>query len=481
MGQKLVQQQKLTQEQLQTLSGMQILVAKLTELPYEGLREYVENALAENPYLETAPSEAPEQHIEESPTYQEETETTYDVTQDYSSEDDIPDYVSKGHAYGLSALDIASETISSGENLSMFDQLIEQARLCNISEHQRRILEYLITSLDANGLLTKSIMQIVDELDIFQNCQTNAREVEHVLKMLQDFDPPGVGARSLQECLLLQYHRMEPLDPDAEEPLLHKILTRDWEDVSQNHWDAIKEKYEISDKRVNTLRQQIKKLNPRPGSIISETLQTPDMYIHPDVSITVDADGNIDYTLSEDDIPKLTVTHDADGMMDIAFVQDYVRRGNMFISAILQRRKNIMLAIEALIKHQRNYLLSGDEQNLRPMRLEDLAQATHLTVSTMSRICSGKYIETPYGTRPMRWFFPAEIKTIGEDNEATMRNLQGHIIELVNNEDKTNPLSDGEISDILAERGFNIARRTMAKYREQLGIPSSRKRKVQDE
>lgn len=479
MGQKLVQQQKLTQEQLQTLSAQQILVAKLTELPYEGLRECVENAMAENPYLETAPSDAPEQHVEESPIYSEEGGNDYDVAQDYSSEDDIPDYVSKGHTYKLSALDIASETISNGENLSMFDQLIEQARLCNISEHQRRILEYLITSLDANGLLTKSVLQIVDELDVFQNCLTNVQEVEYMLGILQDFDPPGVGARSLQECLLLQYHRLEPLDPSAEEPLLHKILTRDWEDVLQNRWDVIKEKYEISDKRVNTLRQQIKKLNPRPGSVISETIQAPDMYIHPDVSITVDADGNIDYILSEDDIPKLTVSTDAEGMMDIAFVQDYVKRGRLFISAILMRRKNIMLAIEALIKHQRKYLLTGDELNLRPMKMEDLAKATHLTVSTISRICNGKFIETPYGTHPMRWFFPAEIKTIADDGEATMRNLQGHIIELVNNEDKSNPLSDGDMADILAERGFDIARRTMAKYREQLGIPSSRKRKKQ--
>ncbi len=483
MPQKLVQQQKLTQEQIQLQSAMQVLASKLTELPLEGLRERVANELAENPYLEADTSE----HAESGISGASDADTpygtdTYDARKDYSSEDDIPDYLLRSSNGNADEVDDGG--METSDSRSFYDQLMEQAGECTLSDHDRQILEYIIGNLDDDGLLTKPLYQVADELGIYHYCDTTPEEVERILHILWQFDPAGVGARSLQECLIIQCRRKgrdtkqrnnETTNQRPHESLILRVLEQNWDEITHNRWDIISRKHGLTEQQAHQLRLDIKRLNPRPGSSMGEKASSAETQITPDVIIRVDQDGRIDLILNEGDMPTLSVSEDAMEMIDESFVRDYVNRGRLFIGAILQRRQTILNTMQAIVRLQRQYLLTGDENLLRPMRLEDIAAITHQDLSTISRVCSSKYVDTPYGTRPLKWFFSTSIKTTEED--ASVRKIHSALQELVANEDKRNPLSDDTLTDLLRQQGFDVARRTVAKYREQLGIPTSRMRK----
>lgn len=471
MPQSLIQQQKLTQEQIQLQTAMQVLASKLVELPLEGLRERVEAELAENPYLEASNSDGGDGYIQDDGgSGGGASASDYDARQDYSTEDDIPDYLLH-QSSGTEA-----ESMDSADTQSFYDQMMEQVAGCGLSGHDRQILEYLIGNLGDDGLLAKPLFQIADELSIYHYLDTTPEEVERVLHTLWRFDPPGVGARNLQECLIIQCKRRGYRSVPGHTPLLLKVLERNWEEISHNRWDLIQQRYKLSDQQVGLLRHEIRRLNPRPGSSMGERATSSETHITPDVIVSIDQEGGIELTLNDGDMPTLSVSDDAMEMIDVDYVRDYVNRGKLFIGAIMQRRHTIMRTMQAIIKLQRKYLLTGDETLLRPMRLEDIAKITEQDLSTVSRVCNSKYVETPYGTYPLRWFFTTQART-AEDEDVSVRKIHQALREIIAQEDKGAPLKDDELALMLQQQGFDVARRTVAKYREHLGIPTSRMRR----
>ena len=470
MPQSLIQQQKLTQEQIQLQTAMQVLASKLVELPLEGLRERVEAELAENPYLEASNSDGGDGYIQDESGGGDASASDYDARQDYSTEDDIPDYLLHQPS-GTEA-----ESMDSADTQSFYDQMMEQVAGCGLSGHDRQILEYLIGNLGDDGLLAKPLFQIADELSIYHYLDTTPEEVERVLHTLWRFDPPGVGARNLQECLIIQCKRRGYRSVPGHTPLLLKVLERNWEEISHNRWDLIQQRYKLSDQQVGLLRHEIRRLNPRPGSSMGERATSSETHITPDVIVSIDQEGGIELTLNDGDMPTLSVSDDAMEMIDVDYVRDYVNRGKLFIGAIMQRRHTILRTMQAIIKLQRKYLLTGDETLLRPMRLEDIAQITEQDLSTVSRVCNSKYVETPYGTYPLRWFFTTQART-AEDEDVSIRKIHQALREIIAQEDKGAPLKDDELALMLQQQGFDVARRTVAKYREHLGIPTSRMRR----
>ncbi len=448
---------------------MQVLASKLVELPLEGLRERVEAELAENPYLEASNSDGGDGYIQDDGgSGGGASASDYDARQDYSTEDDIPDYLLHQPS-GAEA-----ESMDSADTQSFYDQMMEQVAGCGLSGHDRQILEYLIGNLGDDGLLAKPLFQIADELSIYHYLDTTPEEVERVLHTLWRFDPPGVGARNLQECLIIQCKRRRSVPGHT--PLLLKVLERNWEEISHNRWDLIQQRYKLSDQQVGLLRHEIRRLNPRPGSSMGERATSSETHITPDVIVSIDQEGGIELTLNDGDMPTLSVSDDAMEMIDVDYVRDYVNRGKLFIGAIMQRRHTIMRTMQAIIKLQRKYLLTGDETLLRPMRLEDIAKITEQDLSTVSRVCNSKYVETPYGTYPLRWFFTTQART-AEDEDVSIRKIHQALREIIAQEDKGAPLKDDELALMLQQQGFDVARRTVAKYREHLGIPTSRMRR----
>ena len=447
---------------------MQVLASKLVELPLDGLRERVEAELAENPYLETSNSDGGDGYIQDEGGVG--GASDYDARKDYSTEDDIPDYL----LYQSSGAE--AESMDSADTQSFYDQMMEQVAGCGLSGHDRQILEYLIGNLGDDGLLAKPLFQIADELSIYHYLDTTPEEVERVLHTLWRFDPPGVGARNLQECLIIQCKRRGYRSVPGHTPLLLKVLERNWEEISHNRWDLIQQRYKLSDQQVGLLRHEIRRLNPRPGSSMGERATSSETHITPDVIVSIDQEGGIELTLNDGDMPTLSVSDDAMEMIDVDYVRDYVNRGKLFIGAIMQRRQTIMRTMQAIIKLQRKYLLTGDETLLRPMRLEDIAEITKQDLSTVSRVCNSKYVETPYGTYPLRWFFTTQART-AEDEDVSIRKIHQALREIIAQEDKSAPLKDDELADLLCRQGFDVARRTVAKYREHLGIPASRMRR----
>ena len=468
MPQSLIQQQKLTQEQIQLQTAMQVLASKLVELPLDGLRERVEAELAENPYLEASNSDGGDDYIQDEGGGT--SASDYDARKDYSTEDDIPDYLLHQHS------GTETESMDSADTQSFYDQMMEQTAGCNLPEHDRQILEYLIGNLGDDGLLAKPLFQIADELSIYHYLDTTPEEVERVLHILWRFDPPGVGARNLQECLIIQCKRKGYRSVPGHTPLLLKVLERNWEEISHNRWDLIQQRYKLSDQQVGLLRHEIRRLNPRPGSSMGERATSSETHITPDVIVSIDQEGGIELTLNDGDMPTLSVSDDAMEMIDVDYVRDYVNRGKLFIGAIIQRRHTILRTMQAIIKLQRKYLLTGDETLLRPMRLEDIAKITEQDLSTVSRVCNSKYVETPYGTYPLRWFFTTQART-AEDEDVSIRKIHQALREIIAQEDKGAPLKDDELALMLQQQGFDVARRTVAKYREHLGIPTSRMRR----
>ena len=450
---------------------MQVLASKLVELPLDGLRERVEAELAENPYLESSSSDGGDGYIQdESSGGGDASASDYDARKDYSTEDDIPDYL----LHQSSGAD--TESMDSADTQSFYDQMMEQVAGCGLSGHDRQILEYLIGNLGDDGLLAKPLFQIADELSIYHYLDTTPEEVERVLHTLWRFDPPGVGARNLQECLIIQCKRRGYRSVPGHTPLLLKVLERNWEEISHNRWDLIQQRYKLSDQQVGLLRHEIRRLNPRPGSSMGERATSSETHITPDVIVSIDQEGGIELTLNDGDMPTLSVSDDAMEMIDVDYVRDYVNRGKLFIGAIMQRRQTIMRTMQAIIKLQRKYLLTGDETLLRPMRLEDIAKITKQDLSTVSRVCNSKYVETPYGTYPLRWFFTTHART-AEDEDVSIRKIHQALREIIAQEDKGAPLKDDELALMLQQQGFDVARRTVAKYREHLGIPTSRMRR----
>ena len=463
-------------------------MVRLTELPIEALRQRIENECLENPWLEKR--EGVDEDSETSGFSEDsgnsgnsgDSETEFD----YRSEDDIPDFMLRPtYAKAL------PENVEYGDTLSFYDQLKGQMADFDLSERDEMLLSYLIGELNDSGLLGKPLVQIVDEAEIYQGIETTEQEMLHVLGILQQFDPAGVGARSLQECLILQIKRDEK---NPYQSLLLKVMERHYDDFIHKRWDDIQRRLKLSPLQVEELKREIKRLNPRPGSSLGEKSMVIGHQITPDFIVDTDEDGHITMQLNGGSGAALMISPDATEKLreyeklkvsqltkavqeDIRFTREYVERGEIFINALAQRRESMIRTMNAIIRLQRPFFLEGDDTLLKPMKLEDVAELAGFDISTVSRVCNSKYVQTPFGMYSLKHFFTHKAVQKDDEEMATQKQVMASIQELVDAEDKRNPLSDEKLASMLKQRGFDIARRTIAKYREIMKIPIARMRK----
>lgn len=487
--------QSQVQSQTQVLSPQQLLVSNLVEMPVEALYERVDRELKENVSLEAegaSPSDGASDPDYSPDTSEPDDYSSFDdasasadaQSADYSNPDDIPDNLPSSRS-GI--LEFVTQ-----ETQSFYDQLEEQIGLFRLTPHEEEIIRYLIGSLDDDGLLRVSLQQLQDELEVYHNIQTSPQELEHILEILQNFEPAGIGARSLQECLLLQVQHA-PEQGSATRQQLLQLLQEQFENLMLNRWDRIQRDMGLSDNDVARLRREVRRLNPRPGNAMGEAIGRNLQQITPDFMVEADNYGHLTLSLNNGNVPALQVNPDdmdflrsyegADTRQlsraereGITYLRDRVEKARSFIDALNQRRQTLLTTMQAIMKLQRPFFESGDETLLRPMNLEDVSKLTGLHVSTISRVSNSKWVQTPFGTYSLRWFFTSAARLQGGD-EVSVRSIRAALQEIVDAEDKRAPLSDDVLAKELRARGFDVARRTVAKYREQLGIPIARLRK----
>ena len=486
-----IQQELLLQTQQQNLSAQQVIAVRLTELSLEALEQRVENECIENPWLEKESISTEDIPLAGEQNDTEDAEGGWDngggvddMTKDYRTEDDIPEYLlqTKNDSEYNGHMEL-------GETQTFYDMLMSQVGEYNLTEHEQQLVEYLIGSLDDNGFLKKELWQLADEMEIYHAANTSEEEMEKALKVLQQFDPPGVGARSLQECLLIQARR------DYKNPLrtqLIQVLEDSYDDFIHKHWDRIQRRMKLSKTQVEAIHREIIKLNPRPGSAANVTDAHGRLQIKPDFYVETDAEGHITMTLNQGNVPELIISPDAKEklqryemekdnitraeMEDLRFTRSYVERGQIFINAMAMRRESMTRTMEAIISLQRPFFLEGYETLLKPMILEDVARLSGISISVVSRVCNSKYVQTSYGTYPLKWFFSHKAMQ-AQGGEISNRKLMITLKKIIESEDGQNPLNDEQLVRMMEEKGYPMARRTIAKYREQMGIPPARMRK----
>lgn len=498
-----IQEQKLEQKLGQSISHQQLLQASLVELPVMQLVDRINTEMNDNPALETAGpgDDYPEgADYPDDPDYAESSGNTEDFEANSEREErqsaldealssigrddeDLPVY------HGGNSVSEEREEMVYGETVSFYDQLKEQMGEMDLTERQQNILEYLIGSLDDDGLLRKDLAVIGDELAIYHNIDVTEKEIEEVLKVLQEFDPAGIGARSLQECLLLQIDRR---DPSRLKELMQRVVNDFFEEFTRKHWGKIQTSLGLNDTQAEVLFQELRKLNPRPGASLGETVGRSLQQITPDFIVDTQDDGTVTFTLNNGEVPELKVSQSfVDSMKEYQQNKDHLSRQTKeallyikkkvdaaqgFIEAVKMRRRTLTVTMRAIIQLQHQFFVDGDEASLRPMILKDVAEKTGLDLSTISRVSSSKYAQTRWGTFPLRHFFSDGYVTESGE-ELSTRQIKAVLRDIIEGEDKKHPLSDDMLKEQLAEKGFPIARRTVAKYREQLGIPIARLRK----
>ncbi len=475
------------QKQTQTLTPQQVLLVRLTELPVNDLRERIKKEMEDNPWLQ---GESPED-FEESETseYGGRDADEGSVSTEVGDVQDSPTYEYSDEDDGIprdpnADMENALYREIGDTNESLKDHLEGQLGDYNLTEHEQELVKYLIGSLENDGLLYDSLQQLADELDIWQNVQTSVEELEGLLvRVLQQMEPVGVGARDLRECLTIQAKRN--YKGDVRDQMVC-LFQRYWDDFSHLRWRRIQQSLKLDDLELERLQKKVRRLNPRPGGSIGGD-HSDNHQITPDFIVECDENGDIHLTLNEGDIPRLVVSPDAEQELKMPVVTKsereamrYIRTeiGNaeMFIKAIAQRRETMLKTMKAIIRIQRPFFLEGDETLLKPMKQEDVANQTGQDTSTVSRVANSKYVLTNYGIYPLLWFFTSATRQNGDD--VTVRKVLQALKETVDAEDKHHPLSDERLVVQLKERGYDVARRTVAKYRQHLNIAESRLRKA---
>lgn len=509
MTQKLIQTQEQKLQQLQRLSAQQMLQVKMLEMPLNELEDNINAELDDNPALETEnPDDAlmgegnedrsalddsdnsnDDEFGDDAYEAQSEKEERKDeldqALESIGKDDQMPDY--NTDRYNTQNADY--EEMVYGNTTSFYDKLKEQMDMQILSDKEKQIMEYLIGSLDEDGLLRKDLDSICDELIIYHNIDVSEKEIEHVLHKLQSFDPAGVGGRSLQECLLLQVKR---LPKGVLRKTMEEVFEDYFDEFTKKHWDKIKSGLELNETQLETLKDEIRKLNPKPGASLGETDGRNMQQINPDFIVDTADDETITFTLNRGNMPELTVSPSFTDMIEtykkhkdqmsrkdkeaLLYAKEKVDKAQGFIEAIKQRRHTLIITMKAIIDIQRQFFLDGDEADLKPMILKDVAERTKLDISTISRVRIEKYVQTKWGIFPLKFFF-TDSYTTEDGEELSTRKIKIALQHLIENEDKKKPLSDDAISKVMKEKGFPIARRTVAKYREQLGIPVARLRK----
>lgn len=490
------QEQRLAQN----ISQQQLLQAQLVELPITQLIERVNTEMDDNPALEVSTDSS---DYEETTAYADDSDGQ-ETPEDYDAQREMEDR--------QSALDVALENIGRddeelpvyhggnnigeereelvfGETASFYDQLKEQMALADLTEHERDIMEYLIGSLDDDGLLRKQPEAISDELAVYHNIDVTVADINHVLTKLQSFDPAGIGARSLQECLLLQIERRSDSKVKS---LMKQVIKNHFEAFAKKHWDRIQSVMKLNDIQAKALFGELRKLNPKPGASLGEAVGHSMQQITPDFIVDTQDDGTVTFTLNQGELPELKVSQSfADSMKEylqnkdgmsrqdkeaLLYIKKKVDAAQGFIEAIRTRRHTLTATMRAIVQLQRQFFIDGDEASLRPMILRDVAERTGLDLSTISRVSNSKYALTRWGTFPLRYFFSDSYVT-EQGEELSTRKIKAALRDIIDGEDKRKPLSDEQLTKLMGEHGYPIARRTVAKYREQMGIPVARLRR----
>lgn len=493
--------QKLQQRLTQKLSPQQVLVMRLLQEPILSLEQRIKQEIEENPALEEASrDEEGDENLLVEPTLEsvdsdedefvddsEPLESSEDEFsfEDYMDDDEIPAY--KLVADNTSP-DEESREIPIVSGISFQDYLISQIGLHKFTDKQFIIASTLIGNLDEAGYLRREIPALVDDLAFNQNLEATPQEILDVLKVVQTFDPPGIGARNLQECLLLQL--VSRIDRTYATDLAEVILKFYFDEFSKKHYEKILQKGNISEEELKEAIEEIHNLNPKPGAAISE-VSRDSQYIIPDFTIS-NHDNNLELTLNSRNTPELILNREYLEMMReyggskkaasnpekaaLTFIKQKIDAARGFIDAIKQRQETLYTTMKAIMDYQQEYFMSGDDTRLRPMILKDIATRVGLDISTISRVANSKYVQTPFGTFLLKSFFSEAMQnTKGE--EISTREIKKILSDIILAENKSNPLTDDELMALLKKKGYNIARRTIAKYRKQLNVPVARLRK----
>lgn len=488
--------QRLQQKLLQKLSPQQILLMKLLQIPSVALEQRIKQEIEENPALEMEEGQEELSDPEDDLDYDKDDdfdsdEDDYDSKDDefdfddYLDEDDIPDYKT---SINNSSPDDARNEIPYSIGLSFQELLIQQLGFRKLDERKHKMGLYIIGNLDDAGYLSRPLDAMADDLLFAVNIKTNKKELLEILKIIQDFDPPGVGARNLQECLLLQLQRLQDDYPDKDFSLPIMIIDRFFNEFIKKHYDKIIKRAEIEESQLKDALSDILKLNPKPGDAMTDRVKD-NQYIIPDFIIQ-NIDGELELTLSSRNAPELRVSKTYAEMLEtfaeskknrsdkeaLMFVKQKIDSARWFIDAIKQRQNTLYSTMSAIMKYQKEYFITGDETTLRPMILKDIAEIVNLDISTISRVANSKYVQTPFGTFLLKSFFSESMQN-DEGEEVSTREIKKILSDCIEAERKEKPLTDEQLTLILKEKGYNIARRTVAKYREQLNIPVARLRK----
>jgi RNA polymerase sigma-54 factor len=489
--------QGLHQKLLQKLSPQQIQLMKLLQVPTAYLDERIKEELEENPALEQgAETDYSDEYKEDfDGTNDEEvepdgSEADYDqadISEYYTeSDDEIADYRTKEEAYHQSddqpAIPIKSET-------SFHDLLIQQLAMLNLDDRQQIIAEQIVGSIDDDGYLRRDVSAIVNDLAFLQNIDSDENEVERLIEMIQQFEPHGICARNLQECLLIQLRQKSRKKPTKITHAAIAILDRYFDEFGRKHFEKIQKSLELTAEEVREAVQLITKLNPKPGGTVSTESKT-ESYVIPDFFI-VNNNGVLELTLNNKNAPDLKISDDYKEMLvqyekgskkdkrqkeAVLFIKQKIDAAKWFIDAIKQRQNTLLLTMNAIMDYQQSFFITGDEMSLKPMILKDIAERTALDISTVSRVANSKFVQTEFGTYRLKYFFSESLSKEGGE-EVSTREVKKILSDLIENEEKYNPLSDDQLTELLKAKGYHIARRTVAKYREQLNIPVARLRK----
>ena len=465
--------QGLELKQQQKLSPLQIQTIKLIELPIQELEQRIRKEIEENPVLD-----------EEQPAETEPDQAPREVSlSEYKEDDAIPSYRLRSDLYNPKDERPQYNTFSVKESFTQ--SLQEQLGYRNLTEHQYAVGSFIIGSLNDDGYLRRSIDSIVDDLSFRANVETDEEEVLQMLKVVQEFEPVGVGARDLRECLLLQIRNMKKT-PDVENA--EKILKNHFNEFTNKHFQKIMTRMGLSESELKAAMAKILKLNPSPGGQIDDSYNDQAQQIVPDFLLEY-KDGELKLSMPRFSLPELRVNRKyADILMDAAnsserekkeaaaFVKKKLDSAKWFVEAIKQRHNTLSNTMQAIVDYQREYFIDGDETNLKPMVLKDIAEKTGFDISTISRVVNSKYIETHFGIYSLKYFFSEGLEN-QDGEEVSTRELKKVLQECVDNENKHKPLTDDELVELMSDKGYKVARRTIAKYRDQLGIPKARLRK----
>ena len=471
----------------QKLSPQQIQLMKLIQLPTQAFEQRIKQELEENPALDDNNNDINDDDFQEDSydeSYDNEIINTDDINIDeYLSDDETPSYRLQANNYSA---DDEEKSVPYAAGMTFTQHLINQLNTFRLNEQEYLIAEFLVGSINENGYIRREISDIVDDLAFTQGVYTSEEEVLKVLNIVHTLEPTGVGARNLQECLLLQL-KQKPKEKTIE--IAIRIVDEAFEQFAKKHYNKLLKKFNVSEEELKDIIAEIEKLNPKPGGGYSGNNKITE-HVVPDFSIKI-IEGKLDLTLNGRNAPELHVSNEYSNMLKgykesknktksqkdaVQFIKQKLDSAKWFIDAIKQRQQTLFVTMSAIMNYQEAYLLSGDEMDLKPMILKDIADEINMDISTVSRVANSKYVDTPYGTKLIKEFFSEAMKNDkGED--ISTREIKNILLTVIEAENKKTPLTDEKLAKILKEKGYPIARRTIAKYREQLDIPVARLRK----